>query len=139
MRWTPAATVNNPAPMDYLHVARAVAASLAAGDDEMAAPGALHLAIQAWRYLADGDAAWDRFGLELLDLRTRLYPDEDVAVEADAPPDDGPVLRAVLSELFEELARYHQRIAANSNLALAQRLEYDAAAQQLRRAVAALP
>jgi len=138
MRWTPPAPVNNPAPMDYTQAARAVAASLAAGDDEMAAPGALHLAIQAWRHLADGDAAWDRFGLELLDLRTRLYPDDDVAVEVDAPPHDGPELRAVLSELVEELARYHQRLAANSDLALVQRLEHDAAAHQLRRAVAVL-
>ena len=139
MRWTPAATVNNPAPMDYTQAARAVYASLAAGDDEMAAPGALHLAIQAWRHNAEADTAWDRFGIELLDVRTRLYPSDDIAVEADAPAGDGPELRAVLSELVEELARYHQRLAANSNLALAQRLEHDAVAQQLRRAVAVLP
>jgi len=139
MRWTPSAPVNNPAPMDYTQAARAVAASLAAGDDEMAAPGALNLAIQAWHQLAETDTAWDRFGLELLDLRTRLYPGDDISVEADAPPGDGPELRAVLGELVEELARHHQRLAANGDLALAQRLEQDAAAHQLRRAVAVLP
>jgi hypothetical protein len=122
--------------MDCTKAARTVGDNLIAGGDEFAAAGAMYLALQAWRHLAGADKAWDRLGLELLDVRGRLYAGQDVVVEA-APPHDGPGTRAAVVALVEHLARHHEALAAGSG-PLAQRLDHDAGVQQLRRAAAAL-
>jgi hypothetical protein len=121
--------------MDYTEAVRAVREQLDAGV-ELAPAAALHLSLQAWRRLAAADPVWDKVGLELLDVRDRLYADQDVAVEAD-PPRDGAQTRAAVAALIEHLARYHETGATSAG-PLAQRLDHDAAAQQLRRAAAAL-
>ena len=123
--------------MEYTEAAQVVSASLAAGGDDLAAAGAMSLALEAWRHLAGTDRAWDRFALELLDIHSRLYQDQCVAVEAEPPQDDGPQIRAAVTALVEQLARHHERHALD-DVDLAQRLDHDACAQQLRRAAAAL-
>ncbi|WP_157551506.1 hypothetical protein [Micromonospora globosa] len=122
--------------MEFPEAARVLGARLAAGDDSLAAAGAVHLAVEAWKHLGGSDPAWDRFGLEVLDVRSRLYVD-DVEVEAAAPNADGPEVRAAVRDLIGHLARHHDRCAVARD-GLAQRLDHDAAAQQLRRAAAAL-
>jgi len=122
--------------MEYTTATRAVRDNLATGEDDLAAAGALDLALQAWRTLAAEDAAWDRLGLELLDVQGRLYVDQDVTVEAD-PPRDGPQTRAAVRELLESLAQHHEALAAATS-PLAQRLDHDAGARQLRHAAATL-
>ncbi|XVU24186.1 hypothetical protein ACQPZJ_44310 [Actinoplanes sp. CA-054009] len=122
--------------MDYTEAVRAVREQLDAGVDELAAAGALDLTLQAWRHLADADRVWDQVGLELLDVKGRLYADLDVTVEAD-PPSDGQQTRAAVVELVEGLARHHERNAAAGG-PFAQRLDHAAAAQQLHRAAAVL-
>lgn len=122
--------------MNYTEAVQAVGDNLANGDDDLAAAAAMHLALQAWRHLAAADATWDGLGLNLLDIQHRLYRDQDVAVEAD-PPRDGPGTRAAVAELLQRLARHHEALAIG-NRPLPDRLEHDAAAQQLRRAAAAL-
>jgi hypothetical protein len=122
--------------MEFPEAARVLSARLAAGDDSLAAAGAVHLAIEAWKHLGGVDPAWDRFGLEVLDVRSRLYED-DVVVDAATPGADGPEVRAAVMDLIEQLARHHCRCAVAGD-GLAQRLGHEAAAQQLRRAAAAL-
>ncbi|MEV4830609.1 hypothetical protein AB0K25_20100 [Micromonospora sp. NPDC049257] len=122
--------------MRFMEAAEVLAARLADGDDDLAAGGALQLMIDAWRYLGGSDPAWDRFGLEVLDVRSRMYPDE-VAVAADVPDADRPQLRTAVRDLVEQLARHHERHAVDHD-DLAHRLSHDATAQQLRRAAAAL-
>lgn len=122
--------------MEFAEAANVLTVRLAAGDDGLAAAGAVHLAIEAWKHLGGVDPAWERFGLEVLDVRSRLYAD-DVIVEAAAPDADGPEVRAAVRDLIEHLAQYHDRRAVAED-GLAQRLDHDAAAQQLRRAAAAL-
>ncbi|MEH1017890.1 hypothetical protein V6U90_33135 [Micromonospora sp. CPCC 206060] len=124
--------------MEFADATSALTARLAAGNDDLAAAGAIHLAVEAWKRLSGGDAAWDRFGLELLDVRSRLYSDDDVVVDATVPATDGPHLRHAVMDLVEQLAQHHDRRAVHPDNGLAQRLDHDAAAQQLRRAVAAL-
>ncbi|MFD0783728.1 hypothetical protein ACFQZ8_07360 [Micromonospora azadirachtae] len=122
--------------MEFLEAATVLSARLAAGDDSLAAAGAVYLAIEAWKHLGGVDPAWDRFGLEVLDVRSRLYED-DVEVDVAVPDADGPEVRAAVMDLIGHLARYHVRRAVAED-GLAQRLDHDAAAQQLRRAAAAL-
>ncbi|MFD6563016.1 hypothetical protein [Micromonospora profundi] len=125
--------------MNFVEAASALNARLAAGDDNLAAAGAVFLAVEAWKKLSGRAVAWERFGLAILDVRSRLYSeDDDVVVDATAPEADGPLVRAALIDLVEQLARYHSRRAVHSGDGLAQRLEHDAVAQQLRRAAIAL-
>ena len=122
--------------MEFPEAATILSARLAAGGDSLAAAGAVHLAIEAWKHLGGVDPAWDRLGLEVLDVRSRLYED-DVVLDAAAPDADGPEVRAAVRDLIEHLAQHHDRRAVAED-GLAQRLDHDAAAQQLRRAAAAL-
>ncbi|MEU8073092.1 hypothetical protein AB0B20_25375 [Micromonospora sp. NPDC049151] len=125
--------------MEYIEATRQVGARLADAADQTAAAGAVQLAIEAWKSLAGSDLAWDQFGLELLDIRARLYSDyDDVVVDAAAPTRDDVETRLALTELVEQLARHHERLAADDRDDLARRLSHDAGAQQLRRAAAAL-
>ncbi|MBQ1041477.1 hypothetical protein KBX03_03045 [Micromonospora sp. C72] len=125
--------------MEYTEATRQVRARLADAADHTAAAGAVHLAIEAWKSLAGSDLAWDQFGLELLDIRARLYSDyDDVVVDAAAPARDDVETRLAVTALVEQLARYHERLAADDRDDLARRLSHDAGAQQLRRAAAAL-
>ncbi|MFI7511582.1 hypothetical protein ACIBSS_32715 [Micromonospora aurantiaca] len=122
--------------MKFVEAAEALAARLADGNDDLAAGGAVQLMIEAWQYLGGFDPAWDRFGLEVLDVRSRMYSDE-IVVDADAPEVDHPQLRLAVIDLVEQLARHHERHAVNQDH-LARRLHHDATAQQLRRAAAVL-
>ncbi|MEU7673548.1 hypothetical protein AB0C42_01870 [Micromonospora taraxaci] len=132
-------TSNQAHGMTYAEAAREITARLALGVDDTVAAGALQLAIEAWKCLAGTDLAWDRYGLELLDVRARLYSDhDDVVVDAGAPVRDDAETRLAVTALLEQLARYHDRLAADDRDDLARRLSHDAGAQQLRRAVAAL-
>ncbi|GGM22597.1 hypothetical protein ACFFX1_11035 [Dactylosporangium sucinum] len=124
--------------MTYNDLARAVTNELGADDGDELAQAALQLALQAWHALADGDPAWDRFGLDLLDVRGRLHPNPTVAVVTPAPDRDRPELRAAVTTLVQALADRHERVAAGAERALAQRLQLDGAAVQLRRAAEAL-
>ncbi|MBQ1028942.1 hypothetical protein KBX26_02830 [Micromonospora sp. C97] len=125
--------------MNYAEAAREIAARLARGGDDVVAAGAIQMAIEAWKCLAGTDLAWDRFGLELLDVRARLYSDhDDVLVDADVPVRDDAETRLAVTALLEQLARHHDRLASDDQSDLARRLSHDAGAQQLRRAVAAL-
>ncbi|MFF0097716.1 hypothetical protein ACFYO8_00150 [Micromonospora sp. NPDC005257] len=125
--------------MDYIEATREVCAGLADALDDTTAVGAVHLAIEAWKRLSGTDLAWDRFGLEMLDIRARLYADHDeVVVDAAAPARDDAETRRAVATLVERLARYHERLATCDGDDLARRLAHDAAAQQLRRAAAAL-
>ncbi|MEV4824538.1 hypothetical protein [Micromonospora sp. NPDC049274] len=124
--------------MEYAEAAREMMARLADDADDVAAAGVIQLALEAWKRLAGTDLAWDRFGLELLDVRARLYADHDVVVDAEAPVRDDADTRLVVATLMEQLARYHERQATNDRDDLARRLSHDAGAQQLRRAAAAL-
>ncbi|MEV4210172.1 hypothetical protein [Micromonospora sp. NPDC049662] len=132
-------TLNQPRGTDYNDAARQVADLLAHDADGIAAAGAVQLAIEAWKSLAGTDLAWDRFGLELLDIRARLYSDhDDVVVDAESPTHDDAETRRVVAVLLEQLARHHDRLAADHHDDLASRDLHTAAAQQLRRAVATL-
>jgi hypothetical protein len=122
--------------MEYTEAARAVSDALAGGDDDLAAAGAMYLALQAWRHLADTDPVWDQFGLQLLEVQGQLYAGQDVVVEAD-PPRDGSRTRSAVTTLVEQLARRHEALSAEAG-PLAHRLTHDACAQQLRRAVSVL-
>ncbi|MEK8106549.1 hypothetical protein NKG94_17300 [Micromonospora sp. M12] len=125
--------------MEYAEAAREISARLAEGVDDTLAAGAIQLAIEAWKSLAGTDLAWDHFGLELLDVRARLYSDHgDIVVNADAPVRDDAETRLAVTTLLEQLARYHDRLAADDRDDLARRLSHDAGAQQLRRAAVAL-
>ncbi|WBC08890.1 hypothetical protein [Micromonospora sp. WMMA1947] len=125
--------------MEYIEATRQVGARLADAADHTAAAGAVQLAIEAWKSLAGSDLAWDQFGLELLDIRARLYSEyDDVVVNAAAPVRDDAETRLALTALVEQLARYHERLAVDDRDDLARRLSHDAGAQQLRRAAAAL-
>ncbi|MET9300677.1 hypothetical protein ABZX66_15250 [Micromonospora aurantiaca] len=125
--------------MEYIEATRQVGARLADAADHIAAAGAVQLAIEAWKSLAGSDLAWDQFGLELLDIRARLHSDyDDVVVDAAAPARDDVETRLAVTALVEQLARYHERLAADDRDDLARRLTHDAGAQQLRRAAAAL-
>ncbi|MEU3455350.1 hypothetical protein ABZ671_17395 [Micromonospora sp. NPDC006766] len=112
--------------------------SLRGEPDDLVAAGAMYLACEAWRQLAGRDLAWDRFGLELLDVRARLYSEQDVTVDAAAPVRDDAETRLAVTSMVEQLACYHDRCASDHRFGLAERLSHDAGAQQLRRAAAAL-
>jgi hypothetical protein len=123
--------------MEYIEAAEAVSGHLGAADEELAAAGAVHLGLAAWRHLAATDRVWDQVGLALLDVQSRLYTDQDVSVDADAPHDD-PRTRAAVAGLLTALARHHQGLAAAGAGTLQRRLDHDAASQQLRAAAAGL-
>ena len=122
--------------MDYTDAVRTVTTNLAAGGDEFAAAAAISLALQAWKQLGGTDSVWDRIGLDLLEVRGQLYPDQDVRVAAADPTAD-PATRAAVAALLEQLAGHHQQLAAGDG-PLAERLAHDAGVQQLREAAAAL-
>ena len=122
--------------INYTDAVRAVTTSLADGGDDFAAAGAISLVLQAWRRLGGTDPVWDRVGLDLLEVRSQLYPDQDVRVAAGDPHAD-PQTRAAVAGLLEQLARHHQQLAAG-DAPLADRLAHDAGVQQLRDAAAAL-
>ncbi|RKF24671.1 hypothetical protein [Micromonospora globbae] len=125
--------------MKYIEAANQINALLRDEPDDLVAGGAMYLACEAWKQLAGSDIAWDRFGLELLDVRARHYSDhQDVTVDAEGPVRDDAETRLAVTDMVEQLARYHQRCAVDGRLGLAGRLSHDAAAQQLRRAAAAL-
>ncbi|MEW2386004.1 hypothetical protein AB0873_28480 [Micromonospora sp. NPDC047707] len=125
--------------MKYVEAAKEISARLRGEAGDLAAAAAMHLACEAWKRLAGSDIAWDRFGLELLDLRARLYSDHrEVVVEAEAPVRDDAETRLAVTGMLELLARYHERCAVDERFELARRLSHDAGAQQLRRAAAAL-
>ena len=122
--------------VEYTDAVRTVITSLAAGGDDFAAAGAISLALRAWRQLGGTDPVWDQVGLDLLEVRDRLYPDQDVTVAAADPAAD-PQTRAAVAELLEQLALHHQQLAGG-DAPLAERLAHDAGVQQLRDAAAAL-
>ncbi|MGC4806137.1 hypothetical protein [Micromonospora sp. DT233] len=125
--------------MEYIEATRRVGAGLTEAADDTAAAAAVQLAIEAWQCLAGTDFAWDRFGLELLDIRARLYSEyDDVVVGAAAPVRDTAETRLAVTTLLEQLACYHERRAVDDHGDLARRRSHDASAQQLRRAAAAL-
>lgn len=125
--------------MTYSATANAVSDELRHDDDDDLAQAALELALQAWQVLAGDDPAWDRFGLELLDVRGRLHPIPTVVAVAAPPVADQPETRRAVASLMQALASRHERAATSPKLALTRRLELDAAAVQLRRAAAMLP
>ncbi len=139
MSWTQPARGTDSSRMDFIPAAEAVTALLATRADDAAPDAALYLTIMAWAALAEADPAWDRFGLELLDIRTRLYPDSGIVVDARPPAHDEPRLRQSLTGLVAALADHHDTLAADERLGLALRLEHDAAAHQLHYAVGVLP
>ncbi|GAA1654319.1 hypothetical protein [Actinoplanes couchii] len=122
--------------MEYIEAAETVSDHLGAGGDELAPPGAVHLILTAWEQLAPADRVWDRVSSVLLDVRGRLYGDQEVTVVAE-PPQDGPGTRAAVMGLLAALARHHQDLAAGEG-PLASLLDHDAAAQQLRAVAAVL-
>ncbi|MEU4383209.1 hypothetical protein [Micromonospora echinofusca] len=125
--------------MEYIEATRRVGAGLTEATDDTTAAAAVQLAIEAWKCLAGTDLAWDHCGLELLDIRARLYSEyDDVVVDAAAPVRDDAETRLAVTTLLEQLARYHERLAVDDHDDLARRLSHDAGAQQLRRAAAAL-
>ncbi|NMO51446.1 hypothetical protein HH310_09610 [Actinoplanes sp. TBRC 11911] len=122
--------------MEYSAAVWAVTASLAGGEDDDAAPGGIWLALQAWKHLGGSDPVWDRIGPDLLEVRDRLYPDQDVQVQAGSPSDNREA-RTAVAALLEQLAVYHlSRSAADSPLLM--RMAHDASVEQLRDAAAAL-
>ncbi|WP_433132829.1 hypothetical protein ACQPWW_14195 [Micromonospora sp. CA-240977] len=132
-------TAHQPHGMTYPEAARETTARLAQDLDDTVAADAIQLAIEAWKSLAGTDFAWDRFGLELLNVRARLYSDhDDVVVDTGPPVRDDAETRLAVTSLLEQLARYHDRRAADDRDDPHRRLSHDAGAQQLRRAVAAL-
>ncbi|MFI7080921.1 hypothetical protein ACIBO1_26815 [Micromonospora sp. NPDC049903] len=125
--------------MEFTEATRALSARLAAEDDDLAAAGAVYLAVAAWKAVSGEDtSAWDRFGLEMLDVQARFYGDDQVEVDATVPGGDRPQVRTAVADLIVHLARHHDRKANASGNDLARRLDHDAAAEQLRRAAAAL-
>lgn len=124
--------------MNYTDAARMAREELTFDDGDELAAAALQLALQAWRAAAGADPVWDRFGLELLDVRDRLYPTPPVVAVAEPPPGDGPHTRTTVTELVEALADRHRRVAGDDQRPLAQRLKHDSVAVQLRDAAATL-
>jgi hypothetical protein len=122
--------------MEYTQAANVLGRRLDAGGDEDAAPAAIALAMQGWRDLANDDPIWDLVGLVLLSLRTSLYPDVHVTVEADKAR-SGQQTRTAVAGLLHRLAEHHQRLTAGTR-PLADRLQHDAVAQQLRQIAATL-
>ncbi|MET8040538.1 hypothetical protein ABZU25_06690 [Micromonospora sp. NPDC005215] len=132
-------TAHQPHGTNYAEAAREITARLAQDLDDTVAADAIQLAIEAWKSLAGTDFAWDRFGLELLNVRARLYSDhDDVVVDTGTPVRDDAETRLAVTSLLEQLARYHDRRAADDRDDLSRRLNHGAGARQLRRAVAAL-
>ena len=124
--------------MDYTEAARSASRELGSDDGDELAQAALQLALQAWRSLSGDDPAWDRFGLELLDVRDRLYPTTTVTTVTAPLYCDGLEIRQMVAELVETLAARHRRVAGDEDRPLAERLDHDGAAVQLRRAAATL-
>ncbi|MFY1595903.1 hypothetical protein [Micromonospora sp. WMMD737] len=124
--------------MEFVKAIGALTARLAAGNDDLAASGAIYLAVAAWKHQAGEDTAWDRFGLEVLDVRSRFYTHYDVVVDTTVPTAANTHIRNAVRELVAQLARYHDQRALDADRTLSERLDHDAAAQKLRRAVAAL-
>lgn len=98
---------------------------------------AVYLALAAWRDLGAG-GGWDHFGLDMLEVRDRHYLAHGVEVEVAAAQADSATLSAV-RRMVEQLACVHDRLASEDQLPVATRLDHEASAHQLRRAVAALP
>lgn len=131
--------LTDAAHMEFVEATSTLTARLAAGNDDLAAAGAICLAVEAWKHLAGEDTAWDRFGLEILDVRSRLYTHyDDVVVDTTLPTTSSAHIRDAVRELVAQLARYHDHRALDADIALSERLDHNAVAQQLRRAVAAL-
>jgi hypothetical protein len=122
--------------IEYSEAVRAVAAGLADGGDEYAAAGSIWLALQAWKHLGAADPIWDRVGPDLLEVRDRLYADQDVRIDVE-PPTDSRAARALVAALLDRLADHHLALAATAG-PLPNRLAHDAGAEQLRDIATAL-
>lgn len=125
--------------MTFLDVVRNTIADLADDSREDAASAAVWLIIEAWPGLAEHTPTWDQVGLAALDAADRLFADSVVVMYSGSPArgkgEDGEAVRALVTAL----AAWCSRRAGIHVLPLSIRLNHDATAVRLRRAVAALP
>jgi hypothetical protein len=125
--------------MTFLDAVTHMTADLTDDSRAGAAPAAARLVIEAWPVLAEDVPAWDVVGLVVLDVAERLFPGGSVVVHTDPPGNNRPAESAAVRDLVTALAAWCSRRASARALPLSDRLTHDAAAVQLRRAVAALP
>ena len=125
--------------MTFLDAVTHTIADLTDDSREDAGPVAVRLVIAAWPVLAEDAPAWDVVGLVVLDIADRLFPEATGAVDAIKPGIGRAVEHAAVRELVIALAAWCGRRASADVLPLSVRLSHDAAAGQLRRAMAALP
>lgn len=139
VRWTGLAWIGDAEKVEYTAAVAAICSDLEDDASGEAVRAGLRLALLAWRELGDTDVAWDRFGLNVLAVEELLRDLPDVAVVCDPPSKDDTEAPAAVARLVRALAAHLDRGAADDRGALVDRLTRDAAAGQLRRAVAALP
>jgi len=119
--------------MRYIDAAEALCSEIETDSVGEAVRGGLDLALRAWHDLGP---AWDRFGLDLLAADEFLRDLPATVVECDVP--DGSE-RGALVRLLAAVIAWLEGAAADEHRQLAERLGYDAAANQVRRAMTALP
>jgi hypothetical protein len=125
--------------MTFIDAVTRTRAELTDGLRQDAGPAAFRLVIDAWPMLAEDAPAWDVVGLAALDISDRLFPDYSIVVDAAEPGIDRRAETAAVHELATELTAWCSRRASMPTLTLSERLKYDAAAAELRRALTALP
>jgi hypothetical protein len=122
--------------MDYLIAVHQVTDELrhpAPGD--LPAQAAIELVVHVWPHLASTDPTWDLLAIDLLAVRDTLYPDRAPLTTAVEPPTrDTRAVRDVVSRLLLALAELYERATDDGAIDHTRRLQFAAAAIQVRRA-----
>ena len=109
------------------------------GGDDTAAQAALSLATHAWEHLAGRDPAWDLFAVGVLTAADLLFPVRaPVILTVDVPAADTAQLRLRLAGLVTAVADRYKAAVADTTHPSVRRLQYAAAAAQLRAAAGQL-
>jgi hypothetical protein len=119
--------------MRYLNAAQALCAEIDSDTSGETVRAGLDLALRAWHEFGP---AWDRFGLHLLAADEFLRDLPTGVADCEAP--DGTE-RAALTRLLNAVGAWLDGAAADEHRPLAERLGFDAASNQVRRALAVLP
>jgi hypothetical protein len=125
--------------VNYLQALAIVSSALRHGGSDEPVRAGLGLALMAWRGLGANDPTWDEFGLAVLAAEELLRPYvPDTSPQCHRPERGDARTRGAVLELLHALTVRLERGAADESLPLAGWLARDAAAQQLRSAMAAL-
>ena len=122
--------------MDYLTAVRQATGELShPGSDDLPAHVAIELVVHAWPHLAPIDPVWDLLAVDLLALRDNLYPDRaPIVLTVEPASHDSRTVRGAVGRLLLALADRYDHTAGNGTIHHRRRLQYAAAAIQVRRA-----